>query len=587
MKVQMLHGLIHRATVALSFALILLLLMPAFSTLHAQPKREVRAVWLTTLLGLDWPAKSERNNPEKQKASLRRIIKNIAEMKLNTVFFQVRSRANAFYKSSYEPWASELTGKLGKDPGWDPLAFAVEECHARGLEIHAWVNVCKVWQGSGSPPLVKPAHIVRQHPEWVEKHKDVYWIDAGIPAAREYTADVIAELVQRYDIDGIHLDYVRYPELDFSDARTYKRYGDGVPRGEWLRRNINALVKLIYDRATAQRPGLKVGAAPIGIYKSLPTARGWEGYVRLGQDSRRWLSEGYCDYVSPQIYWGLKNRGSRIDFKALVKDWRSNSSGKHIYVGTAPYRPEVLRWLFEHIDVCRNELADGLVFFRYEHIANNDAFGGRFKYKAIPPSLPWRDDVPPAAPTKFQVRSHPNLIKLHWTANASNSDVARYIVYRSDMGAVDIRKPSQILAVLPSSQTRYEDAAGTSRSGYAVTALDYMNNESMPAVPATAVPVVAAKDTLKPVAAPFFATALAQPFVFSPSLLLIAYQIPEGGAIRLVLLNDENEELFILQNEFVDAGSYIIGVERERMPDDVTVCVLESGPIRIERLLPE
>ena len=181
----------HRRTTVL---LLLILLVAGSAT--AQPaRRELRGVWLTTLLGLDWPAASMRGNTAAQQQTLRDILDDLQRRRFNTVFFQVRSRGNALYRSALEPWASELTGTLGRDPGWDPLAFVIVEAHARGMSVHAWFNVCRVWS-KGEPPLSTPRHVVRAHPEWVQRFGDDLWIDPGIPEAREYTIRVMEDLVR-------------------------------------------------------------------------------------------------------------------------------------------------------------------------------------------------------------------------------------------------------------------------------------------------------------------------------------------------------------------------------------------------------
>ncbi|MBR9974813.1 MAG: family 10 glycosylhydrolase, partial [Bacteroidetes bacterium] len=179
-----------------------LLVLPSGNA-GAQQRREVRAVWLTTLLGLDWPAASLRGNVQAQKQALRDILDDLQRQRYNTVFFQVRSRGNAMYRSAYEPWASELTGVLGRDPGWDPLAFAIEECHDRGMQLHAWFNVNRVWS-KGEPPACTPLHVTRLHPEWVQRFGDDLWVDAGIPEARAWTVNVAEDLVRNYAVDGLH-----------------------------------------------------------------------------------------------------------------------------------------------------------------------------------------------------------------------------------------------------------------------------------------------------------------------------------------------------------------------------------------------
>ncbi|MDT8325062.1 MAG: family 10 glycosylhydrolase, partial [Bacteroidota bacterium] len=368
-----------------------------------QARRELRGAWLTTLLGLDWPSAALRGNPAAQQQALRDILDDLQRQHFNAVFFQVRSRGNAMYHSSLEPWASELTGTLGRDPGWDPLAFAIREAHARGMVLHAWFNVCRVWS-AGHPPASSPTHIVRAHPEWVQRFGDDMWMDPGIPEAREYTLRVMEDLVRRYPIDGIHFDYIRYPDRGFVDDATYRRYGRGVNRDDWRRDNVSILVRDAFTRLTRIRPSLVVGSAPIGIYRNIPGAKGWEGRNAIFQDSRRWLREGYHDYVVPQIYWGLTRRGSRIDFEALVEDWKRDASGRHVYAGVAAYKKEIAPWLQEHVDATRDRGADGVVFFRYEHVREN-GFSGRFDDCALPPALSWRDNVRPHPPLDLRLEN--------------------------------------------------------------------------------------------------------------------------------------------------------------------------------------
>ena len=192
----------------------------------AAPKWEVRAVWLTTAGGADWP---KTYDVAAQKKSLVEIFETLQKKHFNTVFFQVRSRGNTFYRSQYEPWAAELTGTLGRDPGWDPLEFAIEEAHKRGMELHAWFNVAKVYN-IGQPPLSSPPHILRSHPEWAQLYEGDWWVDMGRPEVRQYTENLVMELVRLYDLDGIHFDYIRYPGEKFDDWNSFRLYGDGTAR---------------------------------------------------------------------------------------------------------------------------------------------------------------------------------------------------------------------------------------------------------------------------------------------------------------------------------------------------------------------
>lgn len=549
-------------------ALILFLLLG--QTLPAQQaRRELRGVWLTTLLGLDWPAASLRGKPLAQQEALRRKLDNLQRRNFNAVFFQVRSRGNAMYRSTVEPWASELTGRLGRDPGWDPLSFVIREAHQRGMTLHAWFNVCRVWS-RGRPPACQPEHIVRAHPEWIQRHGDDLWMDAGIPAAREYTIRVMEDLVRRYPIDGIHFDYIRYPDRDFKDADTYKRYGGGRPKADWRRGNINTLVRDAYRRLTAIRPSLQVGSAPIGIYRNLPTARGWEGRNAIFQDSRQWMKDGYHDYVVPQIYWGLKRRGSRIDFEALVSDWKQNTSGRHVYAGIAAYKDHVHPWLHEHVDACRDRRADGVVFFREEHI-RDDTFAGRFDDLALLPAMTWRDRIRPNPPLNLRFEES----TVHWEApiRAADGDVASWFALYGFAGPQDQR--GTLLRVLPGEARSAPLPAGYER--YALTALDAFNNESGTADEA-AVLAEAEELTAPSIAVP--APRISTPQFAGDDIILLGYEIHESLQVRIRLMDSKGAEVMVLVDGMQEPGTHVIGMERARMPEDIARYIFEAGDLR-------
>lgn len=568
-----------------SFATVLLLaallLASTAGDLRAQQAdRELRGVWLTTLSGLDWPPPSSHGNPVAQQASLRGILDNIASLGLNAVFLQVRSRGNAFYRSSYEPWAAELTGTLGADPGWDPLAFAIEECRARGLEIHAWVNVYKVWSGGTLPPRRATLHVAHAHPEWVRQYRDEYWIDPGIPDARSYLVRVMEDLVRRYDVDGLHLDYCRYPDADFSDERTYAQYGRGTSKAAWRRANVDAAVREIYAAVTAARPAIHVGAAPIGIYENLPTARGWQGLHALSQDSRAWLRDGVLDYVAPQMYWGLKSRGSSIDFEALVSDWVANSAGRHVYAGLAPYKPEVFAHLDEQIAACRARRAAGEIFFRYAHIADGGALRTAYPTPAVAPALPWRDRIRPNPPRRLLLQRGNGGAQLAWLSAVpapDGDDASRYVVMRlAPYGGA-----GRILAILPATRTSFVDPDAGPETQYAVSALDRFRNES-DALSTTAL----ASNFLPAPAIPLPAGSVSQVTDAGEGLLLVGYTVESRSRVRVSLLDERGAEAGALVDGIQDPGTYVVGIERGALGERIRTCLVECGNLGALRPLP-
>lgn len=551
--------------------------VPESASAQQAPRRELRGVWLTTLSGLDWPAPADRGDIEKQKRSLTAILDRCVEMKLNAVFFQVRSRGNAFYASELEPWAAELTGTFGRDPGWDPLAFAVDACHARGLEIHAWFNVFKVWSGGAVPQGARPAHVAVREPSWVRTYNNEVWIDPGIPAARTWLADVAVDIARRYDIDALHLDYVRYPDADFADEETWRRFGRGASKADWRRANVTAFVREASERIARIKPRVRIGAAPIGIYENLPTARGWQGLHAISQDSRAWLREGIADYLAPQVYWGLRARGSSIDFESLVRDWSANDAGRHIYIGMAPYKDDVKRWLGEHIDACRAGGAEGGVFFRYAHIADG-AFGARYATRALPPASTWRDHVRPNPPRSLALDRA--TARLAWRAPAAASDgedAWMYVVHRL-RGGMTTADPASILALLPHSQTAYTDAEASPGDEYAVTALDRAGNESEAA---TTLPVLAG--TLPAPSITLAENGVSDPVPGPDGLVLIAYTVAARTPVRLRLMDARGAEALILVDEEAEPGTYVVGIERARLAADIERYVFEAGSTRMLR----
>jgi uncharacterized lipoprotein YddW (UPF0748 family) len=578
------HGGMALRTLFLTALVAAAMLPPHGQSAAQNARREIRAVWLTTLLGLDWPSASLRGNAEAQRQALRDILDDLRRKNYNTVFFQVRSRGNAMYRSSYEPWASELTGVLGRDPGWDPLAFAIEECHARGLQLHAWFNVSRVWS-KGEPPSATPAHVSRLHPEWVQRFGEDLWIDPGIPEARAYTVRVAEEMVRNYAVDGIHFDYVRYPDRGFRDENTYQRHGGGKSIDDWRRDNVSALVREMYQRCTAIRPSLQVGSAPIGIYQNLPTAKGWEGRNAIAQDSRRWLREGYHDYVAPQIYWGLTRKGSRIDFEALVEDWKRGSSSRQVVAGVAAYKENVQPWLADHIDAARDRGADGVVFFRYEHVKGN-ALGGRFDRMAIPPAMTWRDPLRPNPP--LRLRNENGLLTWDAPVRATDGDVAAwYAVYRHGRTEGD----EQLLALLPARTMQWPETREASASSgrvaftgnaedYSVTALDAFWNESAAAGSGIA---IAAANEAPGVAAPsmpVFGPRISTPIAAGGNTILLGYELDHAAFVRLRLMDSNGAELLVLIDGWQGAGTHIVGIERDRMPEDTQRYIFEAGETR-------
>lgn len=299
-------------------------------------EREVRAVWLTTYNGLDWPRRVARNavESERQKAELLRILDELQEAGINTVLFQTRVRATTTYASAIEPWDASLTGEAGRSPLYDPLALAIEECHKRGMELHAWVVTFPIEKVSAAQKLGSRS-LPKRCPELCRKCGEQWMMDPGVPATATYLATLCAEIVRNYDVDGIHLDYIRYPEasIAFSDRDTYRRYGKGKPLSQWRRENVTRCVQTIHDSVKSLKPWVKMSCSPVGKYADLPrqSSYGWNARDAVCQDAKLWLREGWMDLLFPMMYFDGKH------FYPFVVDWNEDTGGKPVVPGLGIY----------------------------------------------------------------------------------------------------------------------------------------------------------------------------------------------------------------------------------------------------------
>lgn len=494
-------NIFHRKIFSIELIILSLFL---FLTVQAftQPKREVRAVWVTTNHQLDWPPKTF--NPEIQKKSLVEIMDSVRAKNLNTIYFQVRSQGSVLYKSKYEPWSPYLTGKLGQEPSFDPLDFIIKEAHKRNIEVHAWLNMINVKSSDSPIPFTEPLHIALLRPDWVRKYNEAnsvsYWLDPGFPEVRDYLKNICVEIAENYDVDGIHLDYIRYPGIDFDDSLSYEMYGKKKSLADFRRENINSLIASIYDTLNFIKPKIKVGSAPIGIYQNLSDARGLEGKISLFQDSREWLKRKKHDYIVPQIYWDTK---SNPKFEVLVDDWTKNDFGRQIVIGIGAYNPSIEKEIEEQIEITRKYNSAGQSFFRYENIKTKRFKA--YKYPANIPPMRWKDSIPPNPPYLLSGRNLDGklgLIELVWgiPLPAFDGDTANYYnIYRSTNPMIDRENPAYILTT--TQNYYYYDFIRRPTQlefYYQVTSFDRMHNESKSGTEIVKVELTNLKEILKP-----------------------------------------------------------------------------------------
>ncbi len=399
-----------------------------FSTSFAQIPRETRAVWVTTNLLLDWPPKTYDENVQKE--NLREIFKDLKSKNFNTVYFQVRSNGTVMYKSDIEPFSPYLTGTTDKQPSYDPLQFAINLGKEFNLEVHAWVNTIRCFSGNDERPLQSSNHIRNSNPEYTVRYMNEngslsYWLNPGNEKAQDYLVSLLVEITSRYDIDGIHLDFFRYPGKDFEDQKTYKNSKSKLNIDDWRRNNLTEILRKFKANAKPLNPYLKVGATPIGIRKNLDGANGWEGYSNVYQDTETWLKEGLVDYLTPQIYWDFE-KNPRFD--VLAKDWVEKSYNKNIILGLAAYKDDVHPELEKMIDFSRSIGAAGVAFFRYQHINNNDNY---YSDIAFPPNMPWKVSDNEIETNDISCTSEnisPDEVMLNWKSS-SDLDKTKQIRY--------------------------------------------------------------------------------------------------------------------------------------------------------------
>jgi uncharacterized lipoprotein YddW (UPF0748 family) len=475
-----------------------------------EPKREFRGEWIATVVNIDWPS-DVHLSVDRQKQELIAILDADQRVGINAVVLQVRPAADAFYAKSGEPWSRWLTGKQGQAPypAYDPLEFAINEAHKRGMELHAWFNPYRATFDSNFKGL-SPNHITNLQPSWFFTYGGIKLFDPGIPEVRDYIVKVILNVVDNYDIDGVHMDDYFYPyKIDgqrINDDQTFKTYaGDFTDIKDWRRNNVDLLIKTLSDSIHKHKPYMKFGISPFGIWKNESQdpdgsdTHGGDSYYELYADSRKWVKEGWVDYIAPQLYWQFGYHLAA--FENLLDWWSDNTYGRHLYIGQAAYRafepksrafhnpaelPNQIKYLRD------NARVQGSVFFSANSLMRNplgltDSLRTNYyKYPALPPPMLWLDSVPPNAPKSLTLRSTGNSVRLNWQTPDMAKDkepVYGYVVYRFDgTDTVNLTNPKYILHIQYNADTAYEDR--TAQRGktylYIVTALDRMKNESDP-----------------------------------------------------------------------------------------------------------
>ncbi|MGW0483328.1 family 10 glycosylhydrolase [Nonomuraea sp. NPDC003214] len=466
----------------------------------ATPKRQLRAMWISSVANIDWPSRTGLSVAAQQ-AEFRSWLDLAVQRRMNAVVVQVRPTADTFWPSSLEPWSQWLTGTQGRDPGYDPLAFMVAEAHARNLELHAWFNPYRV-ANHDDPSRLISTHPARRNPAWRFAYGGKLYYNPGLPEVRDFIEDVIMDAVSRYDIDGVHLDDYFYPYpvsgQTIPDSAAYSQHGGGMNVHDWRRENVNLLVRELDQRIHAAKPHVTFGISPFGIWRNASAdplgsrTSGLQSYDAIYADSRRWVKQGWVDYISPQIYWHIGF--STAAYEVLTAWWAEvvRGTGTQLVIGQAAYRAgasgQDAAWqdrteLSDHLHVNRQhpEVA-GDVYFSAKDV-RADRIGSFSTLAAAhygkPALLPARGSAAaPATPSITSATRVTNGVSLAF----QGSGARYYAIYRTTGAAGECAFADARNLVATTTKTAYTDttaAPGTAYTYY-VTALTRTHQESAP-----------------------------------------------------------------------------------------------------------
>lgn len=490
-------------------ALTFLIAVIAMSSLSAQnPKREFRGAWLHVIGQSQW----KKMNTHEQKAYIIDQFNKLQDAGCNAVIFQVRPTADAMYISELEPWTTWLTGKRGKAPSpmWDPMEFAIEEAHKRSMEFHAWLNPYRVTSG---PETLPADHMVNKYPERFVKFGDKIFFDPAYQENRDFICEVVTDILERYDVDAIHIDDYFYPypyngkKFDADDA-SYKKFGNGMERKAWRRHNVDMLIEQLSATIKDVKPWVRFGVSPFGIWRNKKNdprgsdSSGLQNYDDLYADVLLWAEKGWIDYLAPQLYWNLDLKAAPS--RHLAKWWNDNANGVDVYIGQDVQRTMTVA---DPKNNSSNELdtkirlsrelpnVQGNVWWHGYWVTENlkgvkDLLSNKYQNTlAIPPAYGDKSKKPGPASNLKLVKDGSKLV-LKWDAEKNNgnkpkdTDVVKYVVYQFFPDEkINLEDSETIVAITPERATAVADlSAGESVEGcvFVVTTLDRMNRESEP-----------------------------------------------------------------------------------------------------------
>lgn len=472
------------------------------------PKREFRGAWLHVIGQSQWQNKS----PEQQKVYIQDQLDKLQEAGCNAVIFQVRPTADALYISELEPWSSWLTGKRGKAPSplYDPMKFAIEEAHKRGMEFHAWLNPYRVT--SNSKEKLPADHLANQEPHRFIKFNGQIFFDPAYPENREHICEVVRDIVSRYDIDALHIDDYFYPypvngKRFESDNESYEKFGNGMERKAWRRKNVDLLIEQLHSTIKNEKDWVRFGVSPFGIWRNKANdprgseSSGLQNYDDLYADVLLWAQNGWIDYLVPQLYWTLDQKSAPSHH--LAKWWNNNANGVDVYIGQDVQRTMTnedpgnndTNELDTKVKLSRDlPNVKGNVWWHGYWVTDNlngvaDSLALKYQSTIALPPLYGDAKVKPEKVKNLRLEKENNRLFLRWDKSGeptekSAEDPVMYVVYQFfPEEEIDIEDSETIIAVTPYSSVLVEDASeGPAARGsvFIVTALDRMNRESEP-----------------------------------------------------------------------------------------------------------
>ncbi len=482
--------------------LCFLLSVPGIVRAGDSPKREFRGAWIQCVNG-----QFQGLSPAAMQRTLREQLDELQRDGVNAIIFQVRAECDALYPSRIEPWSKFLTGTQGRapQPYWDPLQWMIDQCHKRGMELHAWINPYRA-KTKGTTQLASN-HIAVTHPERVFSYGGLFVLNPGIPANRDYICRIVDDIVSRYDVDGIHLDDYFYPYpspgLSIPDDRTYSLYNSKHISNiaDWRRDNVDELMRQLSDSIHRIKPWVKFGVSPFGIYRNRKNSpegsatNGLECYGDLYADVLKWVNNGWVDYCVPQLYWEIGNRAA--DYETLIKWWNQYASNRPLFIGEDVVRttkaadrknPSVNQMPAKHLLHQQMNNVQGTVLWYAKAVADNVGNYGHvlrdayWRYPALQPLMPFIDKKAPKKPKKLKPVWTSDGLVLFWTKPKGKhwgDEVRRYVVYRFAEGEkVNLDDASKIVAVTSDTFLKLPYSDGSRKATYVVTSLDRMSNES-------------------------------------------------------------------------------------------------------------